>query len=76
MKVPHHPPPDAYETLEFRSKHFLCQHSESTNILNAAEEHLMSTYLFILPDRDAVAIMDGGRTKMCMRGSQSTISST
>ncbi|KAL4073325.1 nucleoside phosphatase family-domain-containing protein [Scleroderma yunnanense] len=32
---------------------------ESTEILNAVEEHLVSAYPFILPDRDAVAIMDG-----------------
>ncbi|KAL4074757.1 hypothetical protein V8B97DRAFT_1946970, partial [Scleroderma yunnanense] len=39
---------------------------ESTDILNTVEEHLVSTYLFILPDRVA----------MCMCGSRITISST
>ncbi|KAL4066977.1 hypothetical protein V8B97DRAFT_1919216 [Scleroderma yunnanense] len=33
---------------------------ESTEILNAVERHLVSTYPFILSDRGAVAIMDGG----------------
>lgn len=32
---------------------------ESIDILDAVEEHLLSAYPFILPDRDAVAIMDG-----------------
>ena len=32
---------------------------ESTAILTAVEDHLLSAYPFILPDRDAVAIMDG-----------------
>ena len=32
---------------------------ERTAILTAVEDHLLSAYPFILPDRDAVAIMDG-----------------
>ena len=32
---------------------------ESTEILNVVEDHLLSAYPFILPDRDAAVIMDG-----------------
>ena len=38
---------------------------EDTEILNAVEDHLLSAYLFILPDRDKVAIMDERDEGVC-----------